>query len=84
MKSITEILGGFQILLGTSYKIQVVFVDYVTNHHRIFLYSLQVTQASLPRIEEPLAFTGKKFSAILLFVISFFSNISSSCLQTRI
>ena len=37
MKSITEILGGCQMVFGISYDIQEVFEAYVTDEHRAFM-----------------------------------------------
>ena len=37
MKSITEILGGCQMVFGISYDIQEIFEGYVTNEHRTFI-----------------------------------------------
>ena len=42
MKSITEILGGSQMLLGISYEIQDIFEEYLTEEHRSFLAMLRV------------------------------------------
>ncbi|NLE15196.1 MAG: DDE transposase, partial [Spirochaetales bacterium] len=37
MKSITEILGGCQMVFGISFDIQEVFEGYVTAEHRTFI-----------------------------------------------
>jgi hypothetical protein len=46
MKSVTEILGGSQILLGISYNLQDIFEDYHSANH--------------PNIEMKRAVTGRK------------------------
>lgn len=48
MKSITEILGGAQILLGLSYDIQECFEEYLNEEYRTFLAVLRVVGEHLP------------------------------------
>ncbi len=50
MKSITEILGGSQMLLGISYEIQDVFEEYLTEEHRTFLALLRLLEANQPQL----------------------------------
>ena len=49
MKSITEILGGSQMLLGISYEIQDIFEEYLTEEHRTFLALLRLLEAHQPQ-----------------------------------
>ncbi len=51
MKTITEILGGAQILLGISFNIQDSFEEYLTEEHRSFLTMLRVIE----EVQPPLA-----------------------------
>jgi hypothetical protein len=51
MKSITEILGGAQILLGVAYELQDHFEEYLTTDHRAFLALLRVVEEQLPPVE---------------------------------
>jgi hypothetical protein len=46
MKSITEILGGSQMLLGVSYGIQDVFEEYLSEEHRTFLSMLRLIEST--------------------------------------
>ena len=48
MKSITEILGGMQILLGLSFNLQAGFEEYLTEDQRTFLAMLRVVEERLP------------------------------------
>jgi transposase len=74
MKSVTEILGGSQMLLGLSYDVQEVFEDYLTDNHRLFLSMLRVVEGSLPHIERPQAMTGRKAYAMLPFLRAFLAK----------
>jgi len=60
MKSITEILGGCQMVFGISYDIQEVFEGYVTNEHRTFIQMLQVIEEFLPACDRPGSLLGRK------------------------
>ena len=42
MKSIADILGGAQILLGVAYDLQDSFEEYLNTNHRAFLAMLRV------------------------------------------
>jgi hypothetical protein len=42
MKSITETLGGMQMLLGLSFDLQAGFEEYLTEEQRAFLAMLRV------------------------------------------
>ena len=48
MKSITEILGGAQILFDISFDLQDIFEEYLTEQHRAFLAMLRVIEEHLP------------------------------------
>lgn len=48
MKTVTEILGGAQMLLPVTYDIQDVFEEYLTEEHRTFLAMLRVVEDFLP------------------------------------
>lgn len=51
MKSVTEIIGGAQLLLGISFDIQDVFEEYLTENHRAFLAMLRVLEEHFPSAE---------------------------------
>ena len=51
MKSVTEILGGAQILMGISFNLQDSFEEYLTEEHRCFLAMLRVIEEAQPVIE---------------------------------
>jgi len=74
MKTITEILGGSQILLGISYDIQDLFEDFLTDKHRLFLSLLRVIEEVFPPVEEPQAITGRKAYAIIPFIRAFLAK----------
>jgi len=57
MKSITEILGGMQILLGISFDIQKGFEEYLTEDQRTFLSILRVVEAHMNAPQQ----TGSRF-----------------------
>jgi transposase len=48
MKSITEILGGAQLLLGVSFDLQETFEEYLTEEQRAFLVTLRVIEENVP------------------------------------
>jgi hypothetical protein len=50
MKTITEILGGAQILMGISFNLQDSFEEYLTEEHRCFLHMLRLIEEALPSI----------------------------------
>ena len=60
MKSITEILGGCQMVFGISYDIQEIFEGYVTNEHRTFIQLLQVIEEFLPVCERSGNLVGRR------------------------
>ena len=51
MKSIADILGGAQILLGVAYDPQDSFEEYLNTDHRAFLAMLRVIEEYLPPLE---------------------------------
>ncbi|MFV1968543.1 MAG: transposase [Pseudomonadales bacterium] len=51
MKSVTEILGGAQILLNVSFDIQTVFEEYLTEEHRAFLAALRLIEHRIPELQ---------------------------------
>jgi transposase len=51
MKTITEILGGMQILMGISFNLQDCFEEYLTEEHRCFLAMLRVIEDAQPILE---------------------------------
>ena len=53
MKSISEILGGMQILLEVSFDIQIGFEEYLTKDQRTFLAMLRVIEEHLAAPHEP-------------------------------
>jgi IS5 family transposase/transposase len=71
MKSVTEILGGSQMLLDISYDVQDIFEDYLTDSHRVFIAMLRVIEDAFPHIEENRALTGRKAYALLPFIRAF-------------
>lgn len=50
MKTITEILGGAQILMGISFNLQDSFEEYLTEEHRCFLHMLRLIEEALPSV----------------------------------
>ena len=59
MKSITEILGGAQILLDISYDIQDCFEEYLSEDHRTFIHMLRVMESHFPRMEKSAGGRGR-------------------------
>lgn len=57
MESVTEILGGAQILLDISFDIQDVFEEYLSEKHRAFLHVLRVVEGQLP--QTPTEYRGR-------------------------
>jgi hypothetical protein len=50
MKTVTEILGGAQILMGISFNLQDSFEEYLTHEHRCFLAMLRLIEEAQPNI----------------------------------
>ena len=59
MKTITEILGGSQVLLDISFDLQKCFEEQLTNEQKTFLHLLRVAQEYLPVYIRPQAKTGR-------------------------
>ena len=60
MKSVTEILGGAQILFPISFEIQDVFEEYLTEEHRAFLAMLGVIEEHIPHYERSYKGRGRR------------------------
>lgn len=60
MKSISEILGGCQLVFGLSFDIQQVFDGILTFEHRAFIKILQVIEEFLPAYESKTDQLGRK------------------------
>lgn len=58
MKSITEIIGGCQMVFGIFYDIHEIFEGLVTNEHRTFIQILQVIKELLPVCERSSSLVG--------------------------
>jgi hypothetical protein len=50
MKTVTETLGGAQILMGIAFNLQDSFEEYLTAEHRCFLSMLRLIEAAQPSI----------------------------------
>jgi hypothetical protein len=59
MTTITQILGGAQILLGVSYDLQDCFEQYLTDDQRAFLTALRLINQYQPALERVPAATGR-------------------------
>lgn len=89
MKSITEILGGAQIILGLAYDQQDCFEEYLSTDHRAFLAILRVIEEHLPALERTGSGMGRPayenepfFRAFL--GMSFFRIASIEALRNRL
>jgi hypothetical protein len=51
MKSISETLGGCQLLLDITFEIQDVFEAFVTEEHECFMNLLRVLEEFIPKVE---------------------------------
>jgi transposase len=60
MKSIAEIIGGAQCLLGISYELQEIFEEYLSDEYKTFLHMLRVIEEAQPPIMRRYAGTGRK------------------------
>ena len=60
MKSVTEILGGAQILFPISFEIQDIFEEYLSEEHRAFLAMLSVIEEHIPQLERIYKGKGRK------------------------
>ncbi|MGB7986006.1 MAG: transposase [Terracidiphilus sp.] len=89
MKSITEILGGAQILLGLDYDLQDSFEEYLSTDHRAFLAMLRVVEEHLPPLERPRSGMGRPAYENLPFFraflgMSFFRIMTAGALRNRL
>jgi len=60
MKTVTEILGGAQILLNISYDIQDCFEEFLSEEHRTFIHMLRVMESHFPRLEKSAGGRGRR------------------------
>ena len=60
MKTVTEILGGAQILFSLSFDLQDSFEEYLTEEHRAFLAILRVIEDERPRVERSWKHRGRR------------------------
>lgn len=60
MKTVTEILGGAQILLGISFNLQDSFEEYLTAEHRCFLLMLRLIEEAQPTVAMRRNIRGRK------------------------
>ena len=74
MKTITEILGGAQILLGVSFNLQDSFEEYLTGDHRAFLVMLRVLEEHLPPVERVQVGRGRKREEDMPIIRAFFAR----------
>lgn len=74
MKTISEILGGAQILLGISYDLQDSFEEYLNDDHRAFLAMLRVLEQHLPPPQQVEVTRGRKPVAELPMIRCFFAK----------
>jgi transposase len=82
MKSVTEILGGAQILFPISFEIQDIFEEYLTEEHRAFLAMLSVLEEHVPRFERSYKGRGRRphqdMPIIRAFLAKAFLGINAS------
>ena len=74
MKSITEILGGMQILLGISFDIQTGFEEYLTEEQRTFLAMLRVIEEHVNAPQETGSGFGRPAYDLQPFIRSFLAK----------
>ena len=89
MKSITEILGGAQILFGMAYELQNSFEEYLNTDHRAFLAILRVVEEHFPPMEHTGSGMGRPaYENVPFFRIflaqSFFRITSIEALRNRL
>jgi hypothetical protein len=70
MKTVTEILGGAQELLGISFDLQSCFEETLNNQQKTFLEMLRCIEEHLPPLYRPYAGTGRKPYQYLPFLRS--------------
>jgi len=59
MKTITEILGGAQVLLDISFDLQKCFEEKLNNQQKTFLHMLRCLEKFIPTLYRPYAGTGR-------------------------
>jgi hypothetical protein len=74
MKSITEILGGAQILLGITYDIQDSFEEYLNGDQRAFLAMLRIIEDHLPNCVHSGSGLGRPAYAMVPFRRAFLAR----------
>lgn len=74
MKSITEILGGMQILLGVSFDVQKGFEEYLTEDQRTFLAMLRVIEEHLAAPRETASRYGRPAYSRNPFIRAFWAK----------
>ena len=74
MKSITEILGGMQILLGVSFNLQKGFEEYLTEDQRTFLAILRVMEDHLAVAVDTESRYGRPSYSIHPFIRAFWAK----------
>ncbi len=74
MKSITEILGGAQILLAISFEIQDSFEEFLNTEQRTFLSLLRVIEEHLPYDSRVRTRTGRPSYQGRSFIRAFFAQ----------
>ena len=74
MKSITEILGGMQILLEVSFDIQIGFEEYLTKDQRTFLTILRAIEEHLTAPRETASRYGRPAYSINPFIRAFWAT----------
>jgi len=75
MKSITEILGGMQILLGVSFDLQAGFEEYLNEEQRAFLAILRAIEEHLPSICRTGSRFGRPAYHIAPFIRAFLAKV---------
>lgn len=89
MKSISEILGGAQILFALAYELQDSFEEYLNADHRAFLAMLRVVEEHLPALENTGSGMGRPAYENMPFFraflgMSFFRVASIDALRNRL
>jgi hypothetical protein len=74
MKTITEIIGGAQVLLDISFELQSCFEESLNEQQKTFLQMLRCIEPHLPTLIRPYAGTGRKPYQYLPFLRSQFAK----------
>ena len=59
MKTVTEIVGGAQVLLDIAFDVQHCFEEHLNDQQKTFLHMLRCIEAYLPLLRRPYAGTGR-------------------------